>query len=189
MKPSRSFAFALALVIAAYAGAMAAPAAGAAAGAEHDATLAKELELQDLLLEKAGKSAVGVKVTVDGATAILTGEVPNRPAQELIEEVALSVPGIKKVDNRVKLSAAGAAALEGTKGEREFNDARLETKVKRALENEIGKRARDVEVEAVDGVVSLRGKLPDAARKQIALDTAAKVKGVKKVVDLITVGP
>ena len=188
MRPSRSCVLALALVIVGSASAVAARAAGAAAGSEHDPVLAKELEVRDLLLEKGGKSALGVKVTVDGKTAILTGEVPNRPTQELIEEVALSVPGIAKVDNRVKLSAAGAAALEGTKGEREFNDARLETKVKRALEDEIGKRARDVEVEAVDGVVSLRGTLPDASRKQIALDTTAKVKGVEKVVDLITVG-
>ena len=189
MRPSRPFAFALALLIVAYAGAMVAPASGLAADTERDPVLAKELEVQDLLLEKAGKAALGVKVRVDGSTAILTGEVPNRAAQELIEEVALSVPGIKKVDNRVKLSAAGEAALEGTKAEREFDDARLETKVKRALEDEIGKRARDVEVEAVDGVVSLRGKLSDAARKQIALDAVGHVKGVKKVVDLITVGP
>ena len=51
---------------------------------------------------------------VDGETAILTGDAPNRATQELIEEVAKSVPGIKKVDNRVKLTPEAAAALEGT---------------------------------------------------------------------------
>ena len=61
--------------------------------------------------------------------------------------------------------------------------------MKRHLHSEIGKRSKDIEVEAVDGVVSLRGTLPDASRKQIALDAAAKTKGVKKVVDLIKIKP
>ena len=60
--------------------------------------------------------------------------------------------------------------------------------MKRALSDQIGKYSKTVEVEAADGAVSLRGSVPDAARKKIAVDTATKVKGVKKVVDLITIG-
>ncbi len=186
---SRRFAvFALALVV--LLGIAARTAAQEAS--EQDSTYAKELEIQELLLEKGGKVAVGIRVTVDRAKAILTGEVPTRAAQELAEEVALSVDGIKSVDNRLRVvpppggNAADAAARTM---EEETADAYLESKVKRHLYNEIGKRARDLEVEAVDGVVSLRGTLPDASRKQIALDAATKTKGVTRVIDLIKVKP
>lgn len=159
---------------------------------EQDANYAKELEIRDLLLEKGGDRALDIQVTVDRTKAILTGQVPTRAAQELAEEVALSVDGIKSVDNRLRVTpppGGNAAEKAGRTMEEETADALLESKVKRHLYNEIGKRAKDLEVEAVDGVVSLRGTLPDASRKQIALDAATKTKGVKRVVDLIKVKP
>jgi hyperosmotically inducible protein len=154
---------------------------------QQDAAYAKELEIRDLLLEKGGQSAIGIRVTVDQTKAILTGEVPGRPAQELAEEVARSVEGIESVDNRLQIKPPSGASAPTHSLEEEVADARLEARVNRKLNDEIGKWSREIGVEAVDGVVSLRGTLPDASRKQIALDTAGKTKGVKKVIDLIKV--
>lgn len=156
-------------------------------GSEQDAAYAKELEIRDLLLEKGGESAIGIRVTVDRTKAILTGEVPGRPAQELAEEVALSVEGIESVDNRLQIKPPSGAAAPAHSVEQELADARLEAKVKRHIHDEIGKWSKEIGVEAVEGVVSLRGTLPDANRKQLALDTAGKTKGVKKVIDLIKI--
>jgi len=39
----------------------------------------------------------------------------------------------------------------------------------------------------VEGVVSLRGELPDEARRGFALKAARSVDGVKKVIDLIKI--
>jgi osmotically-inducible protein OsmY len=153
---------------------------------EPEVAAAKELEIHDLLLDKAGADALGVRVTVDRGKAILTGEVKSRATQELAEEVAKSVGGINSVDNRIQL-AAGATTGPGTTTDQEFADASLEIKVKRALWLEIGRHASDVEVEVAAGVASLRGTVPDAARKEIALSSAGKVKGVTRVVDLLTV--
>ncbi|HEX6898584.1 MAG TPA: BON domain-containing protein [Thermoanaerobaculia bacterium] len=183
------FALALLLIVPAAAGVAAAQ---EKKPTEQDANYAKELEIRDLLLEKGGDKALGIQVTVDRTKAILTGQVPTRAAQELAEEVALSVDGIKSVDNRLRITPppGGNAVQKADRTlEEETADALLESKVKRHLYNEIGKRAKDLEVEAVDGVVSLRGTLPDASRKQIALDAATKTKGVKKVLDLIKVKP
>ena len=154
---------------------------------EQDAAYAKELEIRDLLLEKGGESALGIRVTVDRTKAILTGEVPGRPAQELAEEVAKSVEGIETVDNRLQIKPASGAAAPAHSVEQELADARLEARVKRHIHDEIGKWSKEIGVEAVEGVVSLRGTLPDANRKKLALDTAGKTKGVKKVIDLIKV--
>ena len=56
------------------------------------------------------------------------------------------------------------------------------------LKAEIGQYSGDIEVEASDGVLSLRGKVPDEARAKYALAAAQKVPGVKKVIDLIDIG-
>jgi osmotically-inducible protein OsmY len=155
---------------------------------EQDPTLLKEIEIRDSLLEKVGNGAVGIRVTVDGKKAILTGQVPTRAAQELSEEVALNVEGIKSVDNRLKVVPPGSdGATTDQTLEQEMSDARLESKVKRHLYSEIGKRARHIEVEATEGIVSLRGEVPDESRKQLALNTAGKTEGVKQVIDLLRV--
>jgi osmotically-inducible protein OsmY len=59
--------------------------------------------------------------------------------------------------------------------------------VKYQLTREVGKWARKIEVEAVEGVVSLRGTVPDQARYDIALKTATGVGGVKQVIDLLRI--
>lgn len=182
------FALVLALVAAA-APAVAQKQKQAQKASPQDAAYAKELEIRDLMLEKGGQSALGVNVTVDGKTAILTGEVPTRAGQELAEEVALSVDGIKHVDNRLRIKPPAGTAVPPHSLEQEFADAKLEAKVKKQLHSEIGKWSKKVEVEATEGIVSLRGTLPDANRKQLALDTAGKTKGVRRVVDLIKVKP
>ena len=153
---------------------------------EQDETLLKEIEIRDALLEKVGNDAVGIRVTVDRKKAILTGKVPTRAAQELSEEVARSIAGIKTVDNRLQVVTPSGEPGSQDVGE-ELSDAKLETKVKRHLYSELGKRARKIEVEVTDGVVSLRGEVPDESRKQIALDTARKTAGVKEVIDLLRV--
>ena len=147
---------------------------------------ARESEIQRLLVEKLGQGAEGIRVTVDRSKAILTGDVPVRATQELAEEVVLSVDGMHSVDNQVRVTPSADGSIQ-PRLEREAADAELESRVKKQLYSEIGSRARRIEVEAVDGIVSLRGKVPDDAREKIALDTAAQTKGVTQVIDLIRV--
>ncbi len=152
--------------------------------------LVKEAEVTEKLLEKIGEAALEIRVRMDGGTAILTGNVPTRAARELVDEVALSVEGVRKVNNRLKLApkpGGSPAAKADRKMDQEVADAVLESRVKRHLFYEIGGRAKDLEVEAVDGVVSLRGKLDTEARRDLALRAAEKTEGVKQVVDLIEV--
>ena len=115
---------------------------------------------------------------------MLTGKVEERAVQELAEEVALFVPGVKDVKNDVEASkerglASGKLIDEGA-------DAGLESSVKARLGEELGKYAGDVGVEACDGWVSVRGTL-DATRKKLAVDAMKSMSDVKKFVDLIRV--
>ena len=157
-------------------------------GAVADALLG--LEVRGRLLDRLGWDGLRLGVEVSGDAVTLDGEVQERATQELAEEVALSVDGIHSVDNRLTVRPAetdretpvGDAVADA---ELEVRDAALEVRVKANLFKEIGRHAREVEVEATDGEVSLRGRLPDEARKRLALEAARGTKGVTEVIDLL----
>ena len=134
------------------------------------------------LIDKLGADALRITVSVSGETATLTGEVTKSPSQGLAEQVALSVEGIKKVDNKVTVKeAAGPLAAS----EASVKNVALEMKVKGILLAEIGRNAIKIEVEVVDGVVSLRGKLDNPEASRAAIKKTHSIEGVKKVVDLL----
>lgn len=154
-----------------------------------DASLGTDVRLA--LIEKLGFDALGVNVDTAGGRVFLTGGVEKRATQELAEEVARSVPGVTKVENRLSLKGGSAAsspvgqAVEST--ELEVQDAALELRVGKNLLGEIGRHALSLEVESTDGVVSVRGRAPDRQRKELALRAAQDTPGVKKVIDLVEV--
>lgn len=154
-----------------------------------DARLAAAIHIA--LLEQLGEDALGIETRVSGDRAVLTGEVSERSSEELAEEVALSVEGIDRVSNRLRTK--GVAGAKRSKMEavledagHEVEDAALEARVGIALLEELGRHAFGVEVEATDGVVSLRGHVPDEERRELAKRTAGRINGVKKVLDLLT---
>lgn len=151
------------------------------------------VRVKTVLLEKGGELAIPIEVTMDGTTAILTGEVESKPAQELAAEVALSVEGVSDVVNRLTVAdekPLSQRSYEDVKAHQsqELADARLESSIKLALFKEIGIRARHLEVEASSGAVSIRGRLPSQSRKDIALETVRSREDVTTVIDLIEVG-
>ena len=153
-----------------------------------------EAEVRLALLEKLGSDGLDVKVDALGGRVRLSGAVEKRSTQELAEEVARAVPGVQGVDNAIASRDEGAAGTPVAnavgKAENEVGDAILEMRVGRNLLGEIGRYALDLEVESTDGVVSLRGTLPDRERKSLALRAARETSGVKRVVDLLKVeGP
>lgn len=159
------------------------PLASGSLFADANADTAKAV--QAALVEKLGGDAGNIQVAFYDGKAVLSGKVTEDWTQELAKEVALYVAGVTKVENQVE--AAKERKIGTGKMAAETVDAGLEADVKNALSKEIGTHSGDVEIETCDGVVSLRGKLPDAARHELAMKTAAGVKGVKKVIDLLTV--
>jgi len=157
-----------------------------AAGAAFASTNAEtEAAIKSALVDKLGSDAESIRVAFYDGKVVLSGKVTEDWTQELAKEVALYVPGVSKVENQIE--AANERSVGTGKMHYETQDATLETDVKSALRAEIGDHSSAVEVEACDGMVSLRGTLPDAARRDIALATATKYKGVKKVIDLLRV--
>lgn len=134
------------------------------------------------LIDKLGVDALGISVAVAGDKATLSGTVSTAAQRSRAEEVALSVEGIRSVENEVteKTPANAVAATETA-----VRNASLELKVKTVLLKEVGANALKIEVEAADGVVSLRGKVTDPDMARVAVRKVREVEGVKKVVDLL----
>ena len=191
---TRRLALTLVVALAAIAGLPAVAIGQETAATSQDAAASLEQQVATMLVNKLGPDAATIRVVVDNkGKVMLIGTCAKRSTQELAKEVALFVPGVKKVQNKVEFvpvaTAEGNAAEQAvaTTGD-EASDSGLETSVKYQLNREIGKTAWKIEVEAVEGVVALRGTVPDQARYDVALKTAASVKGVKQVIDLLRIG-
>lgn len=160
---------------------------------------ALELKVKTALLTKIGWDMMDVDVEAQNGSVWLDGTTDNRSHQELAIEVARSVEGVEKVENRLRFESPEPEGESRTpvtdkvekgmtQAESEVRDAILESRVKTALIDAIGTQAFDVEVEATDGEVSLRGTLEDSRHEELALDTTRECEGVENVIDLIEVG-
>ncbi len=163
----------------------------AVADVSHDVAEALTMaRVRIALLEHLKKDGLGIHIDVKGDEVVLTGKVAQRSSQELAEQVAAAVQGVRVVKNRLELEVEQAPAESSVsravrKAESEVKDALLEARVKARLIDELGKVAFGIEVEATDGVVSLSGKVPDATRRTLARDIARKTKGVIELHDLL----
>jgi hyperosmotically inducible periplasmic protein len=167
------------------------PASDTPAGASNVTEARLELSVRAALLEKLGEDAIHITVRASGNKVALSGEVADRATQHLAEEVALSVPGVKAVDNHIKLASARPAGAKVQKTMRKaglkVKDKLLEVKVKLRLLDHIGVEAFKIEVEAAEHEVSLRGHVPNENYHRLALQVANTTHGVRKVIDLLSV--
>ena len=144
----------------------------------------KEQEIQKLLVDKLGKDAEAIRVTIVGDKTTLTGQVTNRGTQELADEV-LMYAGVtkKKIDNQIK--AKDEKGLFSGKTKKEMADYKIEKAVRSKVKGEIGDSAKAIQIECTGDTCSMRGTLPDQGRKDLAMKAAAGVEGVKHIVDLV----
>jgi osmotically-inducible protein OsmY len=117
--------------------------------------------------QKAGRIAAGVGIA--GALAFVLAKIDRR-----------------KAVGRAKGAVHSAAAA--TTGGRDYDDVTLARKVETELFRPADVPKGLIAVNVVDGVVELRGELPDQARIDALGDTARKVSGVRDVRNLLHTG-
>ena len=118
-----------------------------------------------------------IKIQSRDGAVILTGTVSEESHKSLARDTVADLPGVKTVDNRLEV-----------KGERpaENSDAWLTTKVKTMLLFHRNVSAM-TEVNAKDGIVTLRGKATSQAQKDLTTEYVKDVEGVKDVKNEIVV--
>ncbi|MEO1083638.1 MAG: BON domain-containing protein [Acidobacteriota bacterium] len=149
---------------------------------------ATELKVRAALLETIGRDMLDVEVEAQAGQVTLTGKAGTQANSELAKEVALAMGGVGAVDNQIELDATQTEAAVGdgvAEAELEVQNAILESRVKGALIGELGLNALELQVEASDGAVSLRGALDSEEHRKVAVATARDISGVVEVVDLL----
>jgi len=119
-----------------------------------------------------------IKTESKNGAVTLTGTVAEASHKSLAENTVESLPGVKSVDNQLKVKAGSPA---------EHSDGWLSTKVKTTLLFHRNVSSTGTDVDVKDGVVSLRGEASSMAQKELTAEYAKDVEGVKEVKNEMTV--
>lgn len=137
-----------------------------------------ETKIQDT---KGMKDHSNVTATAYAGNVLLTGQVTTAALKAEMEQIAASVPKVKKVYNQLSVGP-----LTGAKTYSE--DTWITTKVRAELLASQGFDSSDIKVVTQSNIVYLLG-LGTQAQRDLAIQKIQAVSGVKEVVDLFQVKP
>ena len=115
--------------------------------------------------------------STDGAVT-LSGTVADEASKGLAQETVASLPGVKSVDNQLKLKSERPA---------ENSDGWISMRVKSSLLYNRNVSGMNTQVFVTDGIVTLRGEASSQAQKDLAGEYARDINGVKDVKNEMTI--
>jgi hyperosmotically inducible protein len=142
------------------------------------------LKIRGELLVKANVSATSTKVDVKDGVVTLTGTVQNRAQKDLTEIYAKEIVNVKAVRNDLVIVAPEPGST--TIGE-DMDDASITSQVKFALLSHRSTSALSTKVVTENAVVSISGVADSDAEKSLVTKLAQDTRGVKSVVNDMTV--
>jgi len=119
-----------------------------------------------------------IKTESKDGTVTLTGTVAEASHKSLAQDTVEGLPGVKSVDNRLKVKGESPA---------EHSDTWIGLKVKSALLFHRNVSASGTDVYVKDGVVSLRGEASSLAQKELTTEYAKDIDNVKEVKNEMTI--
>ncbi len=153
------------------------------ASTNDDAIIAKKIK--DVLLNHDNVSAIKTKISVKDGIVTLQGEADSQAQKDLTEEyVDDDVKGVKSVKN--EMTVKGEAEKPVKTIYNIIDDASITSRIKTSL---LVHKSTSIltTVETKDGVVTLSGKVKNAAEKDLVAKLASDIEGVKKVINNLTV--
>jgi hyperosmotically inducible protein len=135
-------------------------------------------------LEQADLKDVSVSEDNDKNTITLGGKVHSENAKQQAAEVAQAAAGSRIIANEISVEPAGSES-EAKKIESNLDDG-IENNYKAALVAK-GLDKQDIDFDAKNGVLTLKGKVKSPAQRQEAQQLAANIPNVAQVVNEIQV--
>src|ERR1035437_4036327 len=143
-------------------------------------------ETDDRIVSSAAKSYVfktylkddSIKTVSKNGAVTLTGTVAEASHKSLAENTVESLPGVKSVDNQLKIKGENPA---------EHSDTWIGMKVKAVLLFHRNVRATKTDVNVKDGVVTLSGETSSMAQKELTTEYAKDIDNVTEVRNEMTV--
>jgi osmotically-inducible protein OsmY len=126
-------------------------------------------------------SPASIDINVNEGVVHLTGAVDSAVARDEAERIARSLEGVREVVNDISVGG------EQTLGEK-VDDAAVTARVKAKIAASSQLNPFNIQVNTVDGVVSLTGRVHSAAEKAEAERLARETEGVRRVRNLLEVG-
>jgi hyperosmotically inducible periplasmic protein len=137
---------------------------------------------------------LATEVSTESGRVRLEGTAESQAARNLAGRLAADTRGVVSVDNRLEVRepgaatepGAGEAAMEKTRevaadaGDY-ITDSWITTKVKSTFLWSSGISSMDISVTTDDGVVALSGKVDSDAERELAVELAEQLRGVKRV--------
>ena len=129
-------------------------------------------------------SAASTKVDVKDGVVTLTGTVKNLAQKDLTEAYVKDIDNVKAVRNQLVVEVPGAG--DSTIGE-DMDDASITSQVKYALLSHRSTSALTTKVITENAVVSITGVAGSDAEKALVTKLAQDTRGVKSVVNDMTI--
>jgi hyperosmotically inducible periplasmic protein len=143
------------------------------------------MKVKTALLFHKNVSGLHTDVDVKDGVVTLRGDADTEAQKELTTEYVKDVEGVKDVRNELVVSKNPRKPNE-TVGEK-IDDASITAQVKSTLLFHRATSAKNTKVETSDGVVTLNGKARNGAEKDLATKLADDVRGVRNVVNKMTI--
>ncbi len=142
------------------------------------------LKIRSRLLVKANVSASSTTVAVKDGIVTLGGTAENQAQKELTEVYAKEIDWVKSVKNDIVVKEP--MPKSDNVGDR-IDDASITSQLKYALLHHKATSALKTKVTTVDGIVVISGDASSDAEKTLVTKLAQDVRGVKSVVNNMTV--
>lgn len=134
------------------------------------------------LMKDSSTSTLGADVSTSNGVVLIQGTVLNNIERDMTTKVAASVQGVKSVQNEMKVTNEQTSTV----AER-LEDSAITTKVKMALTLHASTVALKTSITTTDLIVTVSGKAKNKAEIELVTKIIEDVKGVKKVVNNMTV--
>ena len=143
------------------------------------------LKAKSSLLFHRNVSGTATRVDVKDGVVILSGNVESQAQKDLATQYIRDVEGVKSVDNQLNVVPADAQPKDTFR--EDIDDASISAQVKLALLYNRSTSGLRTKVSAENGVVVLSGKAKNAAEKDLATEITKDIRGVKNVINNMTI--
>jgi len=125
----------------------------------------------------------GLDIGVDtmNGQVTLTGNATTQAEKDLATRLARRTDGVRSVVNKIEVKPSDGGVPSSDQAGEAIADSWISTKVKSSLLMSNDVDGLDLTVETKDGVVTLGGAASSAAERDLAVEIARDIKGVKSV--------
>lgn len=129
---------------------------------------------------------LAIKVETRRGRVTLSGTADSAAARDTAGNLAMATRGVVSVNNQLVVDGSTSSAVDSAKStaseaKGDIADSWITTKVKSTLLYSSNVAGSDIDVSTQNGVVTLSGKVSSGAERDLAVELAQNVRGVKSV--------